>query len=225
MARSRDAVEKFDTQEDYINQLKMHIETRLRITLPDVEELPVALHDGVILCHIANHVKPRAVPSIHVPSPAVPKLNVAKCRRNVENFLLACRKMGVREDDLFTWQQVSSTPADPKPVLLAVVTLLNLTGIGVSPPTDYSKPSSCDLGSREFDLDEGTHPMNYPDLVPIEERELASAVATTLLQSPTAASRYALATDFESIFLITVLFGTILFLFLFPADAVDETMI
>ena len=26
-----------------------------------------------------------------------PKLNMAKCRRNVENFLLACRKMGVRE--------------------------------------------------------------------------------------------------------------------------------
>ena len=94
-----------------------HIEGRLRITLP--EDLPFALQDGVVLCHIANHVKPRAVPSIHVPSPAVvretffllksvlffngtiyalqPKLNVAKCRRNVENFLLACRKMGVRE--------------------------------------------------------------------------------------------------------------------------------
>ena len=26
-----------------------------------------------------------------------PKLNTAKCRRNVENFLLACRKIGVRE--------------------------------------------------------------------------------------------------------------------------------
>ena len=91
-----------------------HIEGRLRITLP--EDLPFALQDGVVLCHIANHVKPRAVPSIHVPSAAVvgktlfesvllsgttyalqPKLNVAKCRRNVENFLLACRKMGVRE--------------------------------------------------------------------------------------------------------------------------------
>ena len=46
-----------------------HIESRLRITLP--EDLPFALQDGVVLCHIANHVKPRAVPSIHVPSPAV----------------------------------------------------------------------------------------------------------------------------------------------------------
>jgi hypothetical protein len=62
------------------------------------EDISAALADGVILCHVANHVRPRAVPSIHVPSPSVPKLNTAKCRRNVENFLLACRKIGVRED-------------------------------------------------------------------------------------------------------------------------------
>jgi len=94
-AARRDA-EKSASAEAHLGQLRMHIESRLRITLP--EDLPFALQDGVVLCHIANHVKPRAVPSIHVPSPAVPKLNVAKCRRNVENFLLACRKMGVRED-------------------------------------------------------------------------------------------------------------------------------
>ena len=105
-----------------------HVESRLRISLP--ENLSTALADGVILCHVANHVRPRAVPSIHVPSPAVvsnfdksisipidledfymtklfysiiilrlfqPKLNTAKCRRNVENFLLACKRIGVRE--------------------------------------------------------------------------------------------------------------------------------
>jgi len=94
-AARRDA-EKSASAEAHLDQLRTHIESRLRITLP--EDLPFALQDGVVLCHIANHVKPRAVPSIHVPSPAVPKLNVAKCRRNVENFLLACRKMGVRED-------------------------------------------------------------------------------------------------------------------------------
>jgi len=44
----------------------------LRITLP--EDLSLALVDGVILCHIANHVRPRAVPSIHVPSPAVVRI-------------------------------------------------------------------------------------------------------------------------------------------------------
>ena len=46
-----------------------HIESRLRISLP--EDLAGSLQDGVVLCHIANHVRPRAVPSIHVPSPAV----------------------------------------------------------------------------------------------------------------------------------------------------------
>lgn len=84
------------------------------------EDLAPALTDGVVLCHLANHVKPRSVASIHVPSPAVvsvfrrqkatilgywtrndhnlqPKLTMARCRRNVDNFLEACRKIGVDE--------------------------------------------------------------------------------------------------------------------------------
>jgi len=95
-SRGRHDVEKSATADAHINQLRLEIESRLRITLP--EDISPALADGVILCHVANHVRPRAVPSIHVPSPSVPKLNTAKCRRNVENFLLACRKIGVRED-------------------------------------------------------------------------------------------------------------------------------
>uniref|UniRef100_A0A3Q3WJE7 Calponin-homology (CH) domain-containing protein n=1 Tax=Mola mola TaxID=94237 RepID=A0A3Q3WJE7_MOLML len=70
-----------------------NIEARLKVSLPS--DLGAALTDGVVLCHLANHVRPRSVPSIHVPSPAVPKLTMAKCRRNVENFLEACRRMGV----------------------------------------------------------------------------------------------------------------------------------
>lgn len=94
-----------------------NIEARLKVSLPT--DLGAALTDGVVLCHLANHVRPRSVPSIHVPSPAVvsvvpascwssrshqcdgsssllqPKLTMAKCRRNVENFLEACRRMGV----------------------------------------------------------------------------------------------------------------------------------
>uniref|UniRef100_A0A7N8YHA8 Leucine-rich repeats and calponin homology (CH) domain containing 3 n=1 Tax=Mastacembelus armatus TaxID=205130 RepID=A0A7N8YHA8_9TELE len=73
--------------------LFMNIEARLKVSLPS--DLGAALTDGVVLCHLANHVRPRSVPSIHVPSPAVPKLTMAKCRRNVENFLEACRKIGV----------------------------------------------------------------------------------------------------------------------------------
>ncbi|XP_048650190.1 DISP complex protein LRCH3 isoform X10 [Marmota marmota marmota] len=81
-----------------IEQLRKHIEYRLKVSLPC--DLGAALTDGVVLCHLANHVRPRSVPSIHVPSPAVPKLTMAKCRRNVENFLEACRKIGVPQDIL-----------------------------------------------------------------------------------------------------------------------------
>uniref|UniRef100_A0A8P4GDL6 Calponin-homology (CH) domain-containing protein n=1 Tax=Dicentrarchus labrax TaxID=13489 RepID=A0A8P4GDL6_DICLA len=75
-----------------------NIEARLKVSLPS--DLGAALTDGVVLCHLANHVRPRSVPSIHVPSPAVPKLTMAKCRRNVENFLEACRRMGVPQSQL-----------------------------------------------------------------------------------------------------------------------------
>ncbi|XP_012588714.1 PREDICTED: leucine-rich repeat and calponin homology domain-containing protein 3 isoform X2 [Condylura cristata] len=83
---------------ELIDQLRKHIEYRLKVSLPC--DLGAALTDGVVLCHLANHVRPRSVPSIHVPSPAVPKLTIAKCRRNVENFLEACRKIGVPQEQL-----------------------------------------------------------------------------------------------------------------------------
>ncbi|XP_061050270.1 DISP complex protein LRCH3 isoform X4 [Eubalaena glacialis] len=83
---------------ELIDQLRKHIEYRLKVSLPC--DLGAALTDGVVLCHLANHVRPRSVPSIHVPSPAVPKLTMAKCRRNVENFLEACRKIGVPQEQL-----------------------------------------------------------------------------------------------------------------------------
>uniref|UniRef100_A0AAZ3QV18 Calponin-homology (CH) domain-containing protein n=1 Tax=Oncorhynchus tshawytscha TaxID=74940 RepID=A0AAZ3QV18_ONCTS len=81
-----------------------NIESRLKVSLPS--DLGAALTDGVVLCHLANHVRPRSVPSIHVPSPAVPKLTMAKCRRNVENFLEACRRIGVPQERLCTVEEV-----------------------------------------------------------------------------------------------------------------------
>merc|ERR1712154_425237 len=91
--------ERAAVQDSHIHYLRQQIENRLKVSLG--EDLATSLADGVVLCHIANHVSPRAVSSIHVPSPAVPKLTGAKCRRNVDNFLAACRKIGVREEDLF----------------------------------------------------------------------------------------------------------------------------
>ncbi|KAI4896977.1 hypothetical protein NFI96_031530 [Prochilodus magdalenae] len=81
-----------------ISQLRKSLESRLKITLP--EDLGEALSDGTVLCQLANHVRPRSVSIIHIPSPAVPKLSTAKCRLNVENFIAACRKLGVPETEI-----------------------------------------------------------------------------------------------------------------------------
>ncbi|ALC40084.1 Lrch [Drosophila busckii] len=90
---------EFDRQREeteLMSQLRSIIETRLKMTLP--EDIASALTDGVILCHLANYVRPRSVASIHVPSPGVNKLSMARCRRNVDNFLEACRRIGVDEN-------------------------------------------------------------------------------------------------------------------------------
>ncbi|CAN9509788.1 unnamed protein product [Ophioblennius macclurei] len=79
-------------------QLRKALESRLKITLS--EDLGEALSNGTVLCQLVNHIRPRSVSIIHIPSPAVPKLSPAKCRLNVENFLAACRKLGVTEDHL-----------------------------------------------------------------------------------------------------------------------------
>ncbi|XP_057662874.1 leucine-rich repeat and calponin homology domain-containing protein isoform X2 [Diorhabda carinulata] len=92
----RREIDKAKEETDLINQLRNIIETRLKMALP--EDLAPALTDGVVLCHLANYIKPRSVASIHVPSPAVPKLTMARCRRNVDNFIEACRKIGVDEN-------------------------------------------------------------------------------------------------------------------------------
>ncbi|XP_056354607.1 DISP complex protein LRCH3 isoform X22 [Oenanthe melanoleuca] len=96
--RARQNSKQREEELELIEQLRKNIEARLKVSLPS--DLGAALTDGVVLCHLANHVRPRSVPSIHVPSPAVPKLTMAKCRRNVENFLEACRRIGVPQDNL-----------------------------------------------------------------------------------------------------------------------------
>ncbi|XP_009080142.1 PREDICTED: leucine-rich repeat and calponin homology domain-containing protein 3, partial [Acanthisitta chloris] len=96
--RARQTSKQREEELELIEQLRRNIESRLKVSLPS--DLGAALTDGVVLCHLANHVRPRSVPSIHVPSPAVPKLTMAKCRRNVENFLEACRRIGVPQEQL-----------------------------------------------------------------------------------------------------------------------------
>lgn len=89
----RRKTEKLYEELELMENLRQSVESRLKTQLGD--EVPGALSDGVILCHLANHVRPRSIAMVHVPSPAVPKLNLAKRRRNIDSFLDACAKIGV----------------------------------------------------------------------------------------------------------------------------------
>ncbi|XP_043378379.1 leucine-rich repeat and calponin homology domain-containing protein 1 isoform X8 [Chelonia mydas] len=120
----RRKMEQMREERELVEQLRENIEMRLKICLP--EDLGSALMDGVVLCHLVNHIRPRSVGSIHVPSPAVPKLSMAKCRRNVENFLDACRKLGIPEEKLCLPHHILEEKGLVK-VSITVQTLLEVT--------------------------------------------------------------------------------------------------
>ncbi|KAF7215246.1 leucine-rich repeat and calponin homology domain-containing protein 1 isoform X3 [Nothobranchius furzeri] len=107
----RRKMEQLREELELMEQLRDLIESRLKVVLP--EDLSSSLMDGVVLCHLANHIRPRSVASIHVPSPAVPKLSMAKCRRNVENFLDACKKIGVSESSLCSPYDITQCRLQP----------------------------------------------------------------------------------------------------------------
>ncbi|XP_028819767.1 leucine-rich repeat and calponin homology domain-containing protein 1 isoform X4 [Denticeps clupeoides] len=119
----RRRMEQLREEMELIEQLRENIESRLKVSLP--EDLGSCLMDGVVLCHLANHIRPRCIASIHVPSPAVPKLSMAKCRRNVENFLDACRKMGVSESSLCSAYDVLQGNLRPVQVTICALVALD----------------------------------------------------------------------------------------------------
>nr|XP_056719561.1 leucine-rich repeat and calponin homology domain-containing protein 4 [Euleptes europaea] len=91
-------------ERELTTHLRKAIESHLKITL--AEDLGEALANGVLLCQLINHLRPRSVPFVHVPSPAVPKLNAIKSRKNVESFLQACRQLGIPEVSLCSTSDV-----------------------------------------------------------------------------------------------------------------------
>ncbi|XP_013200559.1 leucine-rich repeat and calponin homology domain-containing protein [Amyelois transitella] len=119
---------EFDKQkeeEDLLLQLRTIIESRLKLSLPT--QLAPVLADGVVLCHLANHVRPRSVASVHVPSAAQPKLTMARCRRNVDNFLEACRRIGVEEEVICSPEDILGLrPSAAAPLLHTLRRLLAL---------------------------------------------------------------------------------------------------
>ncbi|GIY04413.1 leucine-rich repeat and calponin homology domain-containing protein 1 [Caerostris darwini] len=99
----RRELDKAREEQELISQLREILESRLKLKLPT--DLESALNDGVFLCHLANNIRANSVTCIHVPSPTVPKLTVAKCRRNADNFLEACRRLGVPNAELQCWAE------------------------------------------------------------------------------------------------------------------------
>ncbi|XP_065207761.1 leucine-rich repeat and calponin homology domain-containing protein isoform X2 [Planococcus citri] len=111
--------EKAKEEAELIRQLRITIESRLKVVLP--EDLSSALNDGVVLCHFANHIMPHSVASIHVPSPTVPKLTTARCRRNVDNFLEACRKIGIEDELLCNRNDILEMKENILPTVAVIV--------------------------------------------------------------------------------------------------------
>ncbi|XP_039677981.1 leucine-rich repeat and calponin homology domain-containing protein 4 isoform X1 [Perca fluviatilis] len=129
-----------------VTQLRKTLESRLKISLP--EDLADALSNGTVLCQLANQIRQRSVSIIHIPSPAVPKLSPAKCRLNVENFIAACRKLGVPETDLCVCSDVLLCKL---PAVLRCVTALLAAGGGETAENPFPRhSSSSSLLSTDF---------------------------------------------------------------------------
>ncbi|XP_034757233.1 leucine-rich repeat and calponin homology domain-containing protein 4 isoform X1 [Etheostoma cragini] len=129
-----------------VTQLRKTLESRLKISLP--EDLAEALSNGTVLCQLANQIRPRSVSIIHIPSPAVPKLSPAKCRLNVENFIAACRKLGVPETDVCVCSDVLL--CKPPAVLRCVTALLAAGGAETAEDPSPRHSSSSSLLSTDF---------------------------------------------------------------------------
>ncbi|XP_028733492.2 leucine-rich repeat and calponin homology domain-containing protein 1-like [Peromyscus leucopus] len=86
----RRKMEQMREEKELVEQLRESIEMRLKVTLH--EDLGAALMDGVVLCHLANHIRPRSVASIHVPSPAVPKTKHGQVQEECGKLLGSMQK-------------------------------------------------------------------------------------------------------------------------------------
>jgi len=114
---------------ELLEKLRESIESRLRIKLPD--DLPASLSDGIVLCHLVNHLRKGTIPVIHVPSSGVPKLTMPKCQMNVDAFIDACRRAGVEKEDTCTAPDILE---EKSPTKLCKTVHSLLLAMGDAPP-------------------------------------------------------------------------------------------
>ncbi|KAM3728033.1 Leucine-rich repeat and calponin [Dirofilaria immitis] len=89
------------TSGSVVENMRKVLESRLNITLPSGRlQLAASLADGVTLCNFANRIRLRAVNSLFTPVSKQLPLSPPKCRRNVDSFLTACRRIGVPENSM-----------------------------------------------------------------------------------------------------------------------------
>ncbi|CAG9537781.1 unnamed protein product [Cercopithifilaria johnstoni] len=89
------------TNSNIVENMRKVLENRLNITLPSGRsQLSASLADGVKLCNFANRIRLRAVNSLFTPVSEELPLSPPKCRRNVDSFLAACRRIGVPENSI-----------------------------------------------------------------------------------------------------------------------------
>ncbi|PAA50844.1 hypothetical protein BOX15_Mlig020692g1 [Macrostomum lignano] len=121
-----------DTQ--LIGQMKSILERRLSLALPDTPDgLTEALRDGVLLCCLANQMAPGSIPRVHVPPQGVAELPLPKSRRNIENFLALCRRIGLPGSQSFLVTDLMSGPRGLQRVAKTVLGLEELTQSQLSP--------------------------------------------------------------------------------------------
>uniref|UniRef100_A0A0N5AI04 Calponin-homology (CH) domain-containing protein n=1 Tax=Syphacia muris TaxID=451379 RepID=A0A0N5AI04_9BILA len=81
-----------------IENMRKILESRLETVLSaNQEQLANQLSDGTLLCNFANRVRGRIISNVLMPASQQAQLSLPKCRRNAENFLFACRRIGVAE--------------------------------------------------------------------------------------------------------------------------------
>ncbi|CAJ0583368.1 unnamed protein product, partial [Mesorhabditis spiculigera] len=93
---------------DVLENLRTIFKSRLGLDLnPKQDELAAQLCDGIHLCNFTNALKVKVVGSVYTPTDDKP-LPSPKAKRNVENFIIACRKLGVPESYICSAADITS---------------------------------------------------------------------------------------------------------------------